>query len=375
MGHIYIPGLKVADFELIKKSRILPVKGEVVVNKGDSVEPDTIVARTFLPGSVQAINVSGMLSVDPEDVLMFMKKKPGHTFLKDEVLAENKGLFGLFKTQLKAPFDGTVENISHITGQVILRAEPVPVEVKAYIPGIVSEIFPDEGVEIETWATFIQGIFGVGGERFGTLKIIVENPDDVLTDELIDSTCSGQLIVGGGMITAAAIRKAEQVGVRGIIVGGIDAQDLTEYLGYDIGVAITGSEDIPLSLVVTEGFGHIPIAQKTFSLLKKYNGNQASLNGATQIRAGVIRPEVVIKQLEPPDEIKKGKTAEINGIDAGSVVRVIRVPYFGKIGKISALPPELQQLESETHARVCEIEFDDGTKAIVPRANLEMIEE
>ena len=375
MGHVYIPGLKVAEYELVRKNRILPLKGEVVVKEGDSVEPDTIVARTFLPGAVQAINVAGMLSVDPEDVLMYMKKKQGDSFSKDEILAESKGILGLFKTQIKAPFKGTVESISHITGQVILRAEPVPVEVKAYIPGVVSKIFPEEGVEIETWATFVQGIFGVGGERFGTLKLLVENPEDVLTDELIDGTCEGKIIVGGGMVTSSAIKKAEQVGVVGIVVGGIEAQDLTQYLGYDIGVAITGSEDIPLTLVITEGFGHIPMAQKTFSLLKKYDGRQASLNGATQIRAGVIRPEVVIKQDEPSDEIKQKATGQIAGIEIGSMVRVIRVPYFGKIGKISALPAELQQLESETHARVCEIEFDDGTKAIVPRANLEMIEE
>ena len=65
----------------------------------------------------------------------------------------------------------------------------------------------------------------------------------------------------------------------------------------------------------------------------------------------------------------------MKGIEIGSLVRVIRVPYFGKIGKIVGLPAELKQLESETFARVCEIEFSDGTRATVPRANLEMLEE
>ncbi len=375
MGHVYIPGLKVAEFELVRKKRILPLKGEVIVNKGDVVEPDTIVARTFLPGAVEAVNVAGMLSVDPEDVEAYMKKKPGDEFEKDEVLAESKGLFGLFKTQIKAPFKGTVENVSHLTGQVILRAEPVPIEVRAYIPGTVVEVFPEEGVEIETWASFIQGIFGVGGERFGTLSVLAENPDEVLDESKITDECQGKIVVGGGIVTAGAIRKAEQIGVKGIVVGGIDAQDITEYLGYEIGVAITGSEDIPITLVITEGFGHIPMAQRTFSLLKKYDGKSASINGATQIRAGVIRPEVIIQQPEPSDEVKQKVVQEMKGLEVGTVVRVIRVPYFGRIGRITALPPELMQLESETYARVCEIEFNDGTRAIVPRANLEMIEE
>ncbi|MDI6739286.1 MAG: hypothetical protein QME74_02865 [Candidatus Edwardsbacteria bacterium] len=41
----------------------------------------------------------------------------------------------------------------------------------------------------------------------------------------------------------------------------------------------------------------------------------------------------------------------------------------------SARPHELQKLESESYARILEVEFEDGTKAIVPRANVELIED
>ncbi|RLE58787.1 MAG: hypothetical protein DRJ35_07165 [Thermoprotei archaeon] len=376
MGHVYIPGLKVSEYELVQKRRILPLKGEVIVKVGDRVNPDTPVARTFLPGKVQSVNVAGILSVDPDEVREYMKKKEGESFEEGEILAESKGLFGLFKTQIKAPFKGTVESISDVTGQVILRAEPVPLEVYAYIPGVVKEIYPEEGVLVETWATFIQGIFGIGGERFGKIKVLAEIPEEVLDESLIDESCRDHILVGGGLVTAGAIKKAEKVGAKGIVVGGIEAQDIVDYLGYDIGVAITGSEDIPLTVIVTEGFGHIPMAKRTFELLKKYDGKEASINGATQIRAGVIRPEVVIKQEEPPEEIKqKAQQVGMKGLEVGTLVRVIRVPYFGKIGRVVSMPPEPQQLESETYARVCEIEFTDGTRAIVPRANLEMIEE
>jgi len=375
MGHVYIPGLKVTEFELVQKQRILPLKGEITVSVGDKVEPETTVARTFLPGSVETKNIAGILSVDPEDIELYLLKKVGETFEKGEVIAQNKGLFGLFKTQIKSSFKGTLESVSKITGQAVLRSEPVPLEIKAYIPGVVKEIYPEEGVLIETWASFIQGIFGIGGERFGRVKFLAESPDSVLDEDKIDESCKDNILIGGGMVTANAIKKAESVGAKGIVTGGIEALDVAEYLGYDIGVAITGSEDIDLTMVVTEGFGHIPMAQKTFELLKKYDGKYASINGATQIRAGVIRPEIVIKQDEPPSEIKEKMMAEMKGIEIGSLVRVIRVPYFGKIGKIVGLPAELKQLESETFARVCEIEFSDGTRATVPRANLEMLEE
>ena len=37
-------------------------------------------------------------------------------------------------------------------------------------------------------------------------------------------------------------------------------------LGYNLGVAITGSERVGLTLVITEGFGEVPMAERTFAL-------------------------------------------------------------------------------------------------------------
>ena len=161
--------------------------------------------------------------------------------------------------------------------------------------------------------------------------------------------------------------------VAGVVVGGFNYHDLEDVLGYTLGVAITGSEDLAASLIITEGYGNIRMGLRTFDLLQQHNGKFASVNGATQIRAGVIRPEIVIPL--SPDELK-GDHKEIDsseGIQAGSIVRVIRAPYFGSMGTVVSLPAELRKMESETMVRVAEIEIDDET-IVVPRANLEMLE-
>src|SRR5579884_484995 len=98
----------------------------------------------------------------------------------------------------------------------------------------------------------VQGIFGVGGERTGTIRIAVSGPDKVLEAGDIQSTDAGKFLVGGSGVSYEAIQKASQAGVKGIIVGGIRDSDLTKFLGFDIGVAITGSEPITLTIVVTE---------------------------------------------------------------------------------------------------------------------------
>lgn len=374
MGHAYTPGLLVTDRLVVTKRRILPLKGEVVVKLGALVMPDTVVAKTDLPGSVEPVNVANLLGVPPEDVPHCMLKREGETVAAGEVIAQSKSFFGLFKSEARAKSGGKIESVSQVTGQVLLRGQPVPVEVHAYVRGEVVEIFEREGVAVRTLGTFVQGIFGIGGETHGQVKIAVSGPTDVLDEAQIKPEHKDCIIVGGSLVTAAALKKAIALKVKGIVVGGFDDKDLRDFLGRDLGVAITGSEDLGVTLVVTEGFGQINMADRTFQLLRSCEGREASVNGATQIRAGVIRPEVVIPLPEGAGQVDAGLQEEIHGLTIGSPIRVIRDPHFGSLGKVSALPHELKKLESESMARILEVEFANGSRATIPRANVEALE-
>ena len=372
MAHAYTPGLKVLENTSVEKERRLPLKGEVLVDKGTDVSPEKIVARTHLPGNVQMVNVANLLNVDAQDVPGFMLIDIGKNVSKDDLLAETKGLFGLFKSEVKSPVDGVVESVSSVTGQVVIREAPVPVEVDAYMNGNVSEIMDKEGVVITSNAVFIQGIFGMGGESRGNLRVLVNDREDELNEEMITADMKGSVIVGGSYISLKAFKKAISVGVSAVVVGGFNYHDLKEILGYTLGVAITGSEDIGTSLILTEGYGKIPMGSRSFDILKKHDGNFTSVNGATQIRAGVIRPEIVIP-INNVDDLDSDVKKNEMGITEGSLVRVIRSPYFGQIGTVKALPHELHKMESETMVRVAEVEINDQ-KFVIPRANLEMVE-
>ncbi|MDX9857143.1 MAG: hypothetical protein RBT76_05095 [candidate division Zixibacteria bacterium] len=372
MGHAYTPGLKVTDQVVIKKQRILPLKGDVIVKVGDKVEPQTVVARTHLPGQVVPINVANKLGVPPEDLELVMTKKAGDPIKEGEEIALSVSLW-IFKSRCAATIDGSIESVSSVTGQVLQRGHPTPVEVKAYVKGEVTEVIPNEGVVVTCIGSFVQGIFGIGGETFGPIMMATPDNSTVLDENMINDSMKGKIIVGGSQVTAAALKKAIKAGVKGIVTGGFDDKDLRDFLGYDIGVAITGSEEIGVTLVVTEGFGKIDMAQKTFSLLKRHEGELACMNGATQIRAGVIRPEVVIPT-KTEHVAQAEQSGEVLGLQKGSPIRVIRHPHFGRLGLVTDLPAPLQTLESESRARILEVEFADGSRAIVPRANVEMIE-
>jgi hypothetical protein len=374
LAHIYTPGLKVSSQTVFRKERRLPLRGDVLVGVGQTVKAEDVIARTELPGNVQTMNVANKLSILPEDIERHMAVKLGDWVEKGEVIAETRSFFGLFKAKCKMPVAGTIESVSGITGQVIIREKAIPVEVNAFVDGKVVEVFEGEGVLVETAASFVQGIFGVGGEVSGPLHAVAGRPDEVLEPGQITPDMKGKILLGGSLITIDVVNRAREVGVKGIVAGGIGDSDLRNLLGYDLGVAITGSEEIGLTLVVTEGFGRMTMADKTFDLLKSKVGMKTSMSGATQIRAGVIRPEIVVP-LDGAGVAAESESESSTGLTVGTLVRVIREPYFGAIGKVTALPPELQVLKSEAKVRVLEVEFADGSRAVIPRANVELIED
>ncbi len=375
MAHSYTPGLKVTAFAVVRRERKLPLSGSVLVKEGDAVKASTIVARTELPGNVQTVNAANLLGILPEDVLDCLTKPVGSTIQKGEAFAESKSFFGLFRSKAVAPVTGTVESVSTVTGQALLREPPIPVEVDAYVDGTIVEVHPKQGVTVETRGTFIQGIFGIGGETCGLLHVAVASPSDTLEEAAITEQHRGAIVVGGGHVTTKTLRHAIQRGVKGIVIGGFDDHDLREFLGYDLGVAITGSEEKGITLVVTEGFGEIPMAGRTFELLKACEGRQVSVSGATQIRAGVLRPEIICPRLESglKNEAAPSGSGEA-GLSVGCQIRIIRQPYFGRLGLVTALPPEPTALETEAKVRVLEVDFGGGQKALLPRANVERIE-
>jgi len=372
MASAYTPGLTVSGDIVVRRVRRLPIKGEVLVALGQEVTPLQIVAQAMLPGVLQTIKIAEKLGIEPQDVQALLKVKVGDAIEKDLLIAEGKKLFGLFKApSVTSEYVGKLESISEVTGNLLIREPSIPVDIKAYIQGAIAEILPGEGVVVETRCAMIQGIFGVGGERVGTIKVAVSDPSKVIEASDISDSDAGKILIGGAGMTYEAILRGSQVGVTGLVAGGIKDSDLTKFLGYDIGVAITGQEQINLTLMVTEGFGYLGMAERTFALLKSLEGQVASINGATQIRAGVIRPEIIVPLAA--DAKKAIVAADSFELKKGTPIRVIREPYFGKLGTVTELPAQLVVLDSGTEVRVLRAKLSDGEEVTVPRANVEII--
>lgn len=357
----------------------MPLAGDVLVQVGQKVTAQQIVAQTKLPGPAVPINLARLLGVTPGELPQRLLKHEGDQLTASEPIARTKGLFGWFEHDFPSPATGLLESVSKVSGQIIVRGEPIAVRVKGYLAGTVVEVIPENGVVVEAVAAVVQGIFGIGGEAYGQLELVCNSPEEPLSEDRVKPKYRSSILVGGARVTGAAIRKAAQLGVSAVVAGGIDDQDLKEILGYDLGVAVTGTETIGTTVIITEGFGDIAMARRTFELLRRFAGKEVSVNGATQIRAGVMRPEIVIC-LTPEAQGQQSLGVPVDQVVAGALsigtpVRMIREPYFGALGAISGLPHELQTLESGSKARVAEVTLSDGKKIIVPRANVELLAE
>jgi hypothetical protein len=436
---------------LIKKTRILPLPGEVLVEEGESVGPETPIAKISLrPGIPWVIPVARLIGVPDADLPQCMVKKVGDSVKSKETIARGLagGLYG--SKEYESPTDGIIEDISGKSGRVVVREvfgkEEPPVDfdvafdlgckprdlqkfmitkvgdevkrgeiiakkgeaaayytrnskapvsgvvtnmnfqsgfvtiarpfkqvvVRAYLEGKVGALIPKRGAVVEVPGIRLAGIFGVGRERHGELKILVDGPGDVLDEDRITPDCEGKILVGGSMATNAAIKKAVEVGARGMIAGTASYLNVIQSLGVKLGVGITGQEDIVMTLILMEGFGRLDMRAEAFETLKALEGRLTCLNGATQIRAGAIRPEIVVPF---PDYVGDHAKQELiyEDLIMDLEVRVINDPYFGCRGKVVDLPREPQLIETECKTPVALVELTDGRTVTVPRANLEIL--
>lgn len=326
---------------LIRRQRRLPIPGEVLVSLGQRVPADLSVARALLPGRVLAVPFAGLIACEPAEAARYLTVHEGQVIAEGDVLARAPGVFGLGAREARAPASGTIERISAASGQMTLRGVPQPLDVVAHIPGTVTALLPGEGAEITGHAAVAQGVYGVGGEARGRLAD-APGPRAVW---LLPTA------------TAADLSRAAAAGCVAVVSGSIPYTDLAK----------TG-----LVVILTEGFGVLPMGERTAALLRRHLGAPASVDGTTRIRAGVVRPEVVIP-LEG-DHPPRRPPLVPPSLRPGTRVRVVRDPGFGRLGEVLQLPPLPRPVDSGAVVRVAIVALDGGGVVTVPRANVEVLD-
>ncbi|GAB4198513.1 MAG: hypothetical protein OHK0022_17920 [Roseiflexaceae bacterium] len=359
--------------------RRLPQAGEVLVRVGQRVEPEDVVARAFLTRTPHVLNVARALAIAPTHIDRAMRREVGNKVTQNEVLARASRLGGRV---CLAPVSGEIAAVDTETGYVTIIPDREPFELQATVRGLVMEVLPYEGVRIETPGAQVYGAFGFGRERSGVLRLLVTDPSAPIVPEMIDARSAYAILIGGSSVSAAALRRAVQEQVRGVIVGGIDERELRTFLGQE-GLECwrtdTGSWEISgfqgaqqeLTLVVTEGFGPRAMSTPVFELLATHDRQEALIAGVTRLRAPQMRPRVVIPlssrsggvQIEAPRATLR----------PGSVVRLLDEAHLGQIGRVRALSQAPRRLTSRVRTQAVDVVLEDGSSLLLPQTAVEAL--
>lgn len=319
------------------------------------------------------VDVAFELKCKPEDIGKYMLRSVGQEVKKQQMLAKKGEAQAFFTQTALSPISGVVSKIDTRTGKVTISRPFKQVVIKAYLSGIVTEVLPSLGCVVETAGVRLTGAFGLGRETNGVIRVLASSPSEDLSPDMIGEDCRGAIIVAGGHLTGETLAKAMKSGAKGIVAGSAPYTQLTGSLGLRLGVGITGQEDIDLTVILTEGFGRLPMRSSTWAALKAMEGMVASMNGATQIRAGAIRPEIVV----PFPGCGLGareKTAPVSeDLSPGTAVRIVTAPYFGEMGRIAELRRQPEALETETLVPVVRVTLENGETVTVARANVEVM--
>ncbi|HEX6291811.1 MAG TPA: hypothetical protein VFZ66_21680 [Herpetosiphonaceae bacterium] len=349
--------------------RRLPAPGDITVRVGSRIEPDDPIGQAIVPQSAVFVDIASALGIEAQAVPRAMRRKVGERVAPQQVLAKRR------RRKCMAPQAGTLSAVDAETGYAIITPDPVPVTLTASVRGYVADVMPGRSALIETPAAMIQGVFGIGGEQFGVLRLLVTDRHDIITPDMIDARSAYALIIGGAGITAEALRKAQQEQVRGVIVGSIEQSEVRAFLGgalpddwYAYGQQRGGTPSTP-TVLVTEGFGAHPMAEPLFDLLTRYDRQEAFLDGCTTLLPPLQRPRLVI----PLPRLQGGQDpTQPQALRVGSIVRLVDERHMGMIGRVQALSAQ-GQLPSGLRTPIATVQVSEAERIVVPQTAIEVI--
>ena len=337
----------------IIRERVLPVKGTVLARLGQSVKSSDIVAEATWAREHIFLDVARTLNISADAADRLIRCKAGDKVPAGAVVAIGRGL--LPKT-VKAPRDGRV--VAAGGGQVLLESGESRMELRAGISGNVTRIIGDRGVEIQTAGALIQGVWGNGRVDTGVMINLADKPDTVLTAERLDASMRGSILVVGEVKEESALLAAADLHVRGLIVGSAPPS------------LIPAAREMRYPVVLTEGFGALPMNSAAYRLITTNAKREATLNAEAFDRYSGARPEIIIPlPASNPPPIPR----DVEAFAPGQTVRLRRQPAAGQIGSIMGLHEGLSTFPSGLRAAGAEVRLENGEQLLIPLVNLEVV--
>jgi len=337
----------------IRRSRMLPVPGEVMVRPGQIVHPPDTVAQASVSLKHYMVDVYRSLgAASPAAAEKLVPYKPGHRLEHQDIIAETGGMFSRV---VRTPGPGTI--LSTKGGKVLIEAESQRLTVKAGLSGRVSEIIADRGVMIDFHGALVQGVWGNGQTGCGMLNADPASLADRLGPATLGFNSRGAVVLAGWCDSADVLNTAAADGIAGLILGSLPARLIPQALAQ------------PYPVLVLGGFGLFGLDEISKTTLFEFSGSEISLNCIRWDRLSGDRPEAYIalgregEAAVDPDDFAPGQTVRVNS-----------GPFCGKIGVIDRIIPGLSLLASGLRVSAANVSVDEKIGEVIPLVNLDIIQ-
>ena len=347
------PVTHIVPLTKVRRARLLPTSGRVLVKAGQSVTASDVVAETRLQNKHILVDVQRDLNMtsaaETRDVI---ERKLGERVQEGDVIAETGKLF---RRVVRAPVSGLIVMISN--GQVLLEVDQAPFRLKAGMDGEVIEVIPEQGVLVETNGALLQGVWGNNKVSQGLLLNLTKSSSDELTPSKMDVGMRGAIGFSGWCGRPEVLDIAAQLPLRGLILGSI-MPDL-----------IPMAEKMEFPIMVLEGFGQIAINNIAYDLLTTNVQRNIALNTMQWNHFTGSRPEAIITLPAPAES-----SPEVDIYKNGQTVRVQTAPFCGHTGILSQVLPGLTTLDNGLRTQAGIVRLADNKEITVPLANLDVLQ-
>lgn len=349
------PVIHIMPLTSIQRERLLPASGRVVVRMDQKVSPLDVVAETNLGQKHILIDVARMLGITPDKADKLIRCKAGERITSNQLIAQ---MPGLISHPIYSPEDGRVVAVGG--GQVLMEIGDTVFELRAGLPGTITRIFPDRGVEITANGTLIQGVWGNNRVDIGLMLPAPQfySPGDILEASHLDVSLRGAILIAGHCSDTNTLKVAGELPLRGLILGSIspDLLPLASKLRFPI--------------IVTDGFGHHPMNSMAYKLLITNTKRDVALNSASYDHYKGSRPEIFIPLpvSQPPPQAR-----DTDVFSSGQQVRLRRNPNIFEVGTLTNLIPGLTEFPSGLSLPAADVLLESGQDVVVPLVNLEVL--
>lgn len=337
----------------IVRERLLPISGNVTARVQQRVTAGEVVAETRWAREHALLDVARILGVSPAAADRLIKCQVDDKVAASAEIAVGRGLF---PRSVRAPREGRVVAVGG--GQVLLEIGEGKMELRAGLPGTVIQVISNRGVVVQSSGGLVQGVWGNGRIDSGLLVNLMQGPETVLTPDRADVSLRGSIILGGMIRNAETLQALAELPARGLIASSISPS------------LIGKAREMRYPILVTDGFGSLPMNSAAYKLLSTNAKREVALNAEAFDRYTGARPEIVIPL---PTSSQPPAPNEVETFAPGSQVRMRRPPAMGMVGSIVSIKPGLTTLPSGLRAQAAEVKLENNETVLVPLVNMEVV--